>query len=138
MTNKIINKTYIKTHTKLIRDYFSHLTFPIYYLELSEVKQSKKECSSFFYSLHIEYEDKSIEHKELDIVDNSDSYLTLASILCKDIPNNVSILSSNIKMQKKIIKDLAIKYESLSPNLISIYENSEDLHCAFTDTKELF
>ena len=71
-------------------------------------------------------------------MDNTDSYLTLAAILCKDIPNNVSILSSNIKMQKKIIKDLAIKYESLSPNLISIYENSEDLHCAFKDTKALF
>ncbi len=136
MTKKIIHKTYIKKNTKCIRTYFNNLTYPIYYLELSKLKQSEKEYSSFSYSLHIEYEDDSIEHKELHIKDDSSSYLNLAALICKDIPNNVTVLSANIKTQKSIIKELAIKYESLSPNLIAIYENSKDLHLAIKTSKE--
>ncbi len=85
----------------------------------------------FQYSLHIEYEDGTLEHKEYLAEDSVDSRYELALRLCEDIPKNATVLAYNMSFEKGVMKRLATLFEEFSEHLLAINENMQDLMVPF-------
>ncbi len=85
----------------------------------------------FQYSLHIEYEDGRLEHREFLAEDGTDPRALLARKLCEDIPRDVTVLAYNMGFEKGVIRKLASEYGVLSPHLSDIHDNIKDLMTPF-------
>ena len=85
----------------------------------------------FQYSIHIEYEDGTLEYREFLAEDGSDPRELLALKLCEDIPRDVTVLAYNMSFEKGVIRKLASEYEVLSSNLLDIHDNIKDLMTPF-------
>lgn len=85
----------------------------------------------FQYSLHIEYEDGTLEHREYLAEDGSDPRELLAQKLCEDIPREVTVLAYNMGFEKGVIQKLALEYDALSTHLMDIHTNIKDLMTPF-------
>ncbi len=85
----------------------------------------------FQYSLHIEHEDGTLEHREFLAEDGSDPRALLARKLCEDIPRDVTVLAYNMGFEKGVIRKLALEYEALSSHLLAIHDNIKDLMTPF-------
>jgi len=115
------------------------LTSPIYHLDFETFQQAIPEFKDispyqqipFQYSLHIEYEDGTLEHKEYLAKDGIDPREQIAKRLVEDIPSDVTVLAYNMSFEKGVIKRLADLYPELSTHLLSINENMKDLMIPF-------
>ncbi len=115
--------------------FLNTLTYPIYHLDFETFMQAVPEFEGgqpytqipFQYSLHIEYEDGHLEHKEFLAKEGTDPRRTLAEQLCEDIPMGVCSLAYNMSFEKTVIKNLADQYPDLAEHLIDIRENMHDL-----------
>ncbi len=115
------------------------LNYPIYHLDFETFQQAIPEWKGispfiqipFQYSLHIEHEDGSLEHREFLAVDGSDPRELLAHKLCEDIPREVTVLAYNMGFEKGVIRKLALEYEGLSSHLLEIHDNIKDLMTPF-------
>jgi hypothetical protein len=122
-----------------IKSFLQNLTYPIYHLDFETYQQAIPlykglkpfEQIPFQYSLHIEYEDGTLEHKEFLAQDGVDSRYKLVLKLCNDIPNDVTVLAYNMSFEKGVIKRLATLFEEFSEHLLSINENMQDLMIPF-------
>lgn len=122
-----------------IKSFLQNLTYPIYHLDFETYQQAiplykglkAYEQIPFQYSLHIEYEDGTLIHKEYLAQDSVDSRYELALRLCEDIPNDVTVLAYNMSFEKGVIKRLATLFEEFSEHLLSINENMQDLMVPF-------
>ena len=122
-----------------IKSFLQNLTYPIYHLDFETYQQAIPQYKGlkpfeqipFQYSLHIEYEDGRLEHKEYLAQDSVDSRYELALKLCEDIPRDVTILAYNMSFEKGVIKRLATLFEELSEHLLAINENMQDLMIPF-------
>ncbi|WP_419768926.1 DUF2779 domain-containing protein [Arcobacter sp.] len=122
-----------------IKAFLENLTYPIYHLDFETYQQAIPEYKGlkpfeqipFQYSLHIEYEDGKLEHKEYLAQDSVDSRFELAQKLCDDIPNNVTVLAYNMSFEKGVIKRLANTFTDLEQHLLAINENIQDLMTPF-------
>ena len=122
-----------------IKSFLQNLTYPIYHLDFETYQQAIPQYKwlkpfeqiSFQYSLHIEYEDGTLVHKEYLAQDSVDSRYELALKLCEDIPRDVTILAYNMSFEKGVIKRLATLFEELSEHLLAINENMQDLMIPF-------
>ena len=122
-----------------IKAFLENLTYPIYHLDFETYQQAIPEYKGlkpfeqipFQYSLHIEYEDGELEHKEYLAQDSVDSRFELAQKLCDDIPNNVTVLAYNMSFEKGVIKRLANTFTDLEQHLLAINENIQDLMTPF-------
>lgn len=122
-----------------IKAFLENLTYPIYNLDFETYQQAIPEYKGikpfeqipFQYSLHIEYEDGTLIHKEYLSEDSIDSRYELAQKLCADIPNDVTVLAYNMSFEKGVIKSLASLFPSLSSHLLAINENMQDLMVPF-------
>ena len=129
---EIINKNAIK-------DFLNTLTYPIYHLDFETFYQAIPEFDGvsafqqipFQYSLHIQDEDGSLEHKEFLATDGIDPRYELAKRLVEDIPNNVTVLAYNMGFEKGVIRKLANLYEEFTYDLMSIHDNFKDLMIPF-------
>lgn len=130
-------QTYIDKSS--IKEFVNNLTYPIYHLDFETYQQAipkykglkPYEQIPFQYSLHIEYEDGRLEHKEYLAQDSVDSRYELALDLCNDIPNDVTILAYNMSFEKGVIKRLSTLFEELSEHLLAINDNMQDLMIPF-------
>jgi hypothetical protein len=122
-----------------IKAFLENLTYPIYHLDFETYQQAIPEYKGikpfeqipFQYSLHIEYEDGTLIHKEYLSKDSIDSRYELAQKLCEDIPSDVTVLAYNMSFEKGVIKRLANLFPDLSPHLLAINENMQDLMIPF-------
>lgn len=122
-----------------IKAFLEKLTYPIYHLDFETYQQAIPQYKGikpfeqipFQYSLHIEYEDGTLEHKEYLSQDSIDSRYELAQKLCEDIPSDVTVLAYNMSFEKGVIKRLANLFPDLSIHLLAINENMQDLMIPF-------
>ncbi|ADG93191.1 conserved hypothetical protein [Arcobacter nitrofigilis DSM 7299] len=122
-----------------IKAFLENLTYPIYHLDFETYQQAIPQYKGikpfeqipFQYSLHIEYEDGTLEHKEYLAQDSVDSRYELAQKLGEDIPCNVTILAYNMSFEKGVIKRLANSFTEFEEQLLAINENIQDLMTPF-------
>ncbi len=122
-----------------IAEFLSTLTYPLYHLDFETYQQAVPEFYGvrpyqqipFQYSLHIEQEDGSLEHREFLAEAGTDPRRALAERLAEDIPMNVCSLAFNMSFEKGVIKRLAELYPDLSERLMNIHDNMHDLMVPF-------
>lgn len=137
----VVNYKAQTTHIdkEAIDAFVSTLIYPIYHLDFETFQQAIPEWKGispfmqipFQYSLHIEYEDGRLEHREFLAEDDSDPRELLARKLYEDIPRDVTVLAYNMGFEKGVIRKLALEYESLSSHLLEIHDNIKDLMTPF-------
>ncbi len=122
-----------------IKDFLDTLRYPIYHLDFETFQQAIPEYDGlspyqqipFQYSLHIEYEDGGLEHREFLAKEGTDPRRALAESLCSDIPANVCVLAYNMSFERTVIKNLAAIFPDLSAHLLAIRDNICDLMVPF-------
>lgn len=129
---EIINKEAIQT-------FLDTLTYPVYHLDFETFQQAiplwkgiNPFCQiPFQYSIHIDYGNGIVEHKEFLGDENSDPREALAKQLVEDIPLNVTVLAYNMGFEKGVIRKLAESFPTLHVELMSIHDNIKDLMTPF-------
>jgi len=128
----IINK-------EAIKEFLDTLSYPIYHLDFETFQQAIPEWRGispymqipFQYSLHIEQEDGSLEHREFLAPEGEDPRYELAKRLVEDIPTDVTVLAYNMGFEKGVIRKLAAMFDELAPQLLAIHNNIKDLMTPF-------
>jgi hypothetical protein len=87
----------------------------------------------FQYSLHIEQEDGSLEHKEYLATPGQDPRELIAKRMVEDIPKDACVMAFNISFEKSIIRTLADNYPVYEDHLMNIHDNLIDLATPFQD-----
>lgn len=124
---------------KGIKEFLSTLSYPIYYLDFETYQTAVPEYNGvrpyhqipFQYSLHIQYEDGRVEHKEFLAKEGTDSRKALAIQLCNDIPKGACGIAYSMEFEKFVLKELAEHVPELAEHLLSIRENMHDLMYPF-------
>ncbi|MBR1764864.1 MAG: DUF2779 domain-containing protein [Ruminococcus sp.] len=124
-----------------IAQFLDTLTFPVYHLDFETYQQPVPEFDGvspyqqipFQYSLHIEQEDGSWDHKEFLATEGTDPRRALAERLVQDIPMGVCSLAYNMSFEKTVIKRLAETFPDLAVQLMDIHDNMHDLMIPFKD-----
>jgi len=124
---------------KMIQQFLDTLTYPIYHLDfesfqvvIPEYDDAKPyEQIPFQYSLHIEHEDGTLEHKEYLAEAGKDPRREISERLVQDIPADACVLAYNMSFEKGRIKRLAELNVDLSEHLMKIYGNIRDLMIPF-------
>ena len=122
-----------------IKDFVSSLSYPIYHLDFETFQQAIPQFNGikpfeqipFQYSIHIEQEDGTLEHKEFLAEDGIDPREQIAQKLCEDIPTTVTVLAYNMSFEKGVIEKLASSFNEYSSDLLSIHSNIKDLMIPF-------
>lgn len=102
-----------------IKTFVSTIHYPIYYLDFESFSLAIPTYEDtkpymqipFQYSLHIEYENGTIEHKEFLHTDTSDPRPYLLNSLINDLGKEGTILTYNQSFEKAIIKSIAAENE---------------------------
>ena len=129
---KIINK-------EAIKEFLDGLSYPIYHLDFETFQQAIPKWKGispfmqipFQYSIHIEQEDGTLEHKEFLADDKKDPRYELACKLTQDIPTDATVLAYNMGFEKGVIRKLAAQFEEFSDHLMAIHDNVQDLMIPF-------
>ena len=124
---------------KKIQAFLDTLTYPLYHLDFETFQQAIPEWEGgkpyvqipFQYSLHIEYEDGRLEHKEFLAKEGTDPRRAIAESLCKDIPMGVCSLAYNMGFEKGRLQELADLYPDLATHLLDIRANMHDIMVPF-------
>lgn len=122
-----------------IRGFVDGLSYPLYHLDFETFQQvvpqwkgvSPYQQIPFQYSLHIEYEDGTLEHKEFLGEEGKDPRYELAHQLVEDIPADVTVLAYNMGFEKGVISKLAASFPELADHLLAINVNMQDLMVPF-------
>lgn len=122
-----------------IKSFIDTLSYPVYHLDFETFQQVVplwKGISPFMqipfqYSIHIDYGDGRLEHKEFLGDENADPREALAKQLVLDIPTNVTVLAYNMGFEKGVIRKLAQNYPDLHVKLMCIHDNIKDLMTPF-------
>jgi hypothetical protein len=124
-----------------INEFLNKLTYPIYHLDfetymsaIPEYKNQKPyQQMCFQYSLHIEHEDGTLEHKEFLGKEGTDPREEFIKQMISDIPSDGCVLVYNENFEKTRIKELARDFSQYKPQLLNILENVVDLAEPFRD-----
>ena len=122
-----------------IREFLQTLKYPLYHLDFETFQQAIPEYDGqkpyeqipFQYSLHIEYEDGRLEHREFLAKEGTDPRREIAESLCKDFPTDVCVLAYNMSFERGVITRLADMFPDLSDHLLAVRENICDLMIPF-------
>lgn len=122
-----------------IRAFLDTLTYPIYHLDFETFQMAVPEYEGtspyqqipFQYSLHIEYEDGTLDHKEFLAKEGQDPRRELAERLIEDIPMDACPVAYNMSFERTVILHLAEAFPDLSEHLLNIRENMHDLMVPF-------
>lgn len=122
-----------------IKEFLTTLTYPIYHLDFETFQQAIPEFKGlspyeqipFQYSLHIEYEDGRLEHKEFLADDGVDPRYELSKSLVENIPSNATVLAYNMGFEKGVIRKLANQFSDFTYDLMCIHDNIKDLMTPF-------
>lgn len=135
--DQLLKKKIVKKEE--IGRFIKNFYFPLYYLDFETVQYAippydgmkPYQQMPFQYSLHIEYEDGTLEHKEYLACDGFDCREELAIRLINDIPRHSCSIAYNMSFEKGIIADLAFQYPKYYTDLMDIYNNMLDLMIPF-------
>ena len=124
---------------KKIREFLDTLSYPIYHLDFETYNKPVPEFDGtwpyeqipFQYSLHIEQEDGTLEHREYLAEAGMDPRREIAEHLVRDIPDDVCILAYNMSFEKGRLKELADMYPDLAEHLMNMRDNIRDLIIPF-------
>ena len=122
-----------------IREFLETLTYPLYHLDFETFQQAIPEYDGlspysqipFQYSLHIEQENGSLEHREFLAKEGTDPRRAIAESLCRDFPTDVCVLAYNMSFERGVLQRLADFFPDLSEHLLAIRENIHDLMIPF-------
>ena len=122
-----------------IAEFLNKLVYPIYHLDFETFQQSIPQWKGispyeqipFQYSLHIDYGDGRLEHKEFLAQEGKDPREQLALRLLEDIPQNVMLMAYNASFEQGVIRKLAGEFRDLSPRLENLALNIVDLMIPF-------
>ncbi len=122
-----------------IKEFLDTLTYPVYHLDFEAFQPiipKWEGCKAygqipFQYSLHIEYADGRLEHKEFLAKEGEDPRRSLAEQLCRDIPQGVCCLAYNMSFENTVLRDLAALFPDLAGHLLSIRDHMHDLLVSF-------
>ena len=114
-------------------------TFPRYHLDFETYQEAIPPFDSchpyeqipFQYSLHIEYEDGHLEHREYLAKEGTDPRRAVAEHLVWDIPTDVLVLAYNMSFEKSVLIRLAGQFQDLSEHLMAVRDNIKDLMIPF-------
>lgn len=126
-------------HKKEISDFLQTLSYPVYHLDFETFQQAIPEYDGchpyeqlpFQYSLHIEYEDGTLEHKEFLAKEGTDPRRALAERLVADIPFDACVTAYNMSFEKSVLRNLVLKFSDLAEHLKNIHDNICDLMLPF-------
>ena len=124
-----------------IKSFLETLSYPLYYLDFETFMSAVPEYDGlkpyeqvpFQYSLHIEFENGDIEHKEFLAKEGTDPRRAIAERLCADIPKNVCVIAFNASFERSRIKKLANTFTDLAEHLKAINHNIHDLMIPFRE-----
>jgi len=140
---KTTKENYIHIEKEEIKKYIDSLVYPIYYFDFETYASAIPIFDNsrpwqkipFQYSLHIEYENGTIDHKEFLATDNNDPRLALIESIKKDLGKTGSIVVFNQTFEKTILKELGIDHpksekdiEELLPRIVDLASPFEQFH----------
>lgn len=122
-----------------IKEFLDTLSYPLYHLDFETFQQAVPEYDGlspysqipFQYSLHIEQEDGTLEHREFLAKEGTDPRRAIAESLCRDFPEDVCVLAYNMSFERGVLQRLADSFPDLSEHLLAIRENIHDLMIPF-------
>ena len=122
-----------------IKDFLDTLSYPLYHLDFETFQQAVPEYDGlspysqipFQYSLHIEQEDGTLEHREFLAKEGTDPRRAIAESLCRDFPTDVCVLAYNMSFERGVLQRLADFFPDLSDHLLAIRDNIHDLMIPF-------
>ncbi len=137
----ILNNAPDEVDKPKINEFLGTLTYPLYHLDFETYQQPVPEFDGispyqqipFQYSLHIEHEDGTLEHREFLAKEGTDPRRALAEQLVNDIPKGVCSLAFNMSFEKTVIKRLAETFPDLADALMDIHGNMHDLMIPFKE-----
>ena len=99
-----------------IKDFLDTLSYPLYHLDFETFQQAVPEYDGlspysqipFQYSLHIEQEDGTLEHREFLAKEGTDPRRAIAESLCRDFPTDVCVLAYTMSLSVVFFRDLLI------------------------------
>ena len=126
-----------------IKDFLDTLSYPLYHLDFETFQQAVPEYDGlspysqipFQYSLHIEQEDGTLEHREFLAKEGADPRRAIAESLCRDFPTDVCVLAYNMSFERGVLQRLADFFPDLSDHLLAIRDNIHDLMIPFQQQK---
>lgn len=124
-----------------IQSFLSTLKYPIYHLDFETFQQSIPQWKGispyeqipFQYSLHIDYGDGRLEHREFLAKEGSDPREALVKSLLQDIPQDVMLMAYNASFERGVIHKLSRAFEEHSQELKNIASNIVDLMTPFAE-----
>ena len=133
-----LNNTPFIDKTEL-RNYLNTLSYPIYHLDFETMQPVVPPFDGtcpyqqipFQYSLHIEYADGHLEHREFLGDSVHDPQRALAEQLCGDIPKDACVMAYNKGFECGRIEELAAVFPDLSEHLLNIKAHIIDLIVPF-------
>lgn len=122
-----------------IDSFLKQIKYPIYHLDFETIMLPIPPCDNAWpyeqiptqYSLHIEYEDGRLEHKEF-LGNTIDPRREIAESLCKNIPADGCAMAFNKTFERDRLNELADLFPDLSTHLRSIAEHLIDLADPFS------
>ncbi len=125
----------IVVNISALKQFLDQLRYPLYHLDFESFQQAIPEFQGirvyqqipFQYSLHIEYADGRLEHREYLAPTGSDPRPGLAARLVEDIPAGSMVLAYNATFERTVIKKLALAYPRLKKQLLAVQKNMVDL-----------
>lgn len=140
---KVQIESYLKKEDRIINPdgvhaFLDTVTYPIYHLDFESIMLPIPPCDNAWpyeqiptqYSLHIEYEDGHLEHKEF-LGDSIDPRRAIAEALCRDIPSDKCVMAYNKTFECSRLNELADLFPDLSDHLRAISKNVVDLIVPF-------
>ena len=137
INSELNNKSII--NKEKINGFLDEITFPIYYIDFEAYQEPiprfngfrSYEQVPFSYSIHIEYENGEIIHKEFISDINENPKESLATSINQDIKDEGTYIAYNIDFEKYVLKQLSFYNEELSEKMENINERFKDLAKVF-------
>lgn len=131
------NKTTV-IDKKGVQAFLKSIKYPVYHLDFESYQTPIPPSDDAWpyeqiptqYSLHIEYKDGRLEHKEF-LGDSIDPRREIAESLCKNIPADACVTAYNKVFECDRLNELADLYPDLREHLSSISNNVVDLIVPF-------
>lgn len=122
-----------------IQAFLATIRYPVYHLDFETFMEAVPSYDSqcpymqvpFQYSLHIDYGDENVEHREFLADAQGDPRAALVESLVRDIPRGAFILAYNASFEKGVIKRLALTFPQYAEILEHFCENTADLMTPF-------
>ena len=122
-----------------IKGLVDSISYPIYHFDFETLGPAIPEFKGmkpygkypFQYSLHIEQEDGSLEHKEYLAIPRQDPREAIAKRMVEDIPKDACVMAFNVGFEMGIIRTLAKNCPTYADHLMNIHDNFIDLATPF-------